>query len=501
MITAASPGPMVATAVPSQPDGTEAVPAVTRPFTVTRTIPAARTVAAADAAMLMLALLCARSNGYTSWPQTLGEVMSVSISVAQALQLIAFTAIALAVFRAAGLYDAMDIRHRGGEIVRIVVATAVVAAFSAMSFAGADSFDSGVMLTIWMTGMSGVIAARALRARVTRSPARRRRALIVGSGPQALRVCRELSSHPMTPYRVVGFVDTVDAGSVARSRFVTRRTVGTLGELEAILVGEHIDEVHVGLPIRSQYPQIQETIRVCERVGVKVLYRADVFNTVLARPEVDRTSPQVALRVANEGAPVAIKRAIDVVAATALLIALSPLMSAIAIAITMTSKGPVIFSQMRYGLNRRRFRILKFRTMVENADRLQAMLESRNEARGPVFKIARDPRVTRLGRILRRTSLDELPQLINVLKGEMSLVGPRPLPLRDVARFTRPSDMRRFSVRPGVTGLSQVSGRSNLDFDEWIRFDLDYIDRWSFRLDISVLARTIPAVIRGTGAA
>jgi lipopolysaccharide/colanic/teichoic acid biosynthesis glycosyltransferase len=166
----------------------------------------------------------------------------------------------------------------------------------------------------------------------------------------------------------------------------------------------------------------------------------------------------------------------------------------------MTSEGPVLFAQERYGLNRRRFRMWKFRTMVADADRLQEQLEARNEAEGPVFKIARDPRVTRLGHFLRRTSIDELPQLFNVLTGEMSLVGPRPLPLRDVSRFTRMSDIRRFSVRPGLTCLWQVSGRSRLGFDEWMRLDLHYIDHWSLALDFVILARTIPAVIRGTGA-
>jgi lipopolysaccharide/colanic/teichoic acid biosynthesis glycosyltransferase len=144
--------------------------------------------------------------------------------------------------------------------------------------------------------------------------------------------------------------------------------------------------------------------------------------------------------------------------------------------------------------------MLKFRTMVTNAEQLQAGLEARNEAEGPVFKIARDPRVTPLGWWLRRTSIDELPQLFNVLRGDMSLIGPRPLPLRDVSRFTRSADMRRFSVRPGITGLWQVSGRSGLGFDQWIALDLRYIDRWSLALDFSILARTIPAVLRGTGA-
>ena len=339
------------------------------------------------------------------------------------------------------------------------------------------------MLTFWMTGVAGVIAARTTHSRVTRGGAQCRRALIVGSGPQALRVCRDLSSDPATSYRVLGFIDTLDDASVSRSRFVTRRTVGTFDELERILVREHVDEVHVGLPIRSHYLQIQETIRVCERVGVKLMYRADVFDTVLARPQVDRASSRVTLRVVTEGFPVALKRTIDVAIAAALLIVLSPLLVVTAIAVAATSQGPILFSQQRYGLNRRRFRMLKFRTMVQDADSLQVALEAQNEAHGPVFKIARDPRITRVGRILRRTSIDELPQLINVLRGDMSLVGPRPLPLRDVANFTRAADMRRFSVRPGLTGLWQVSGRSHLDFDNWIRLDLLYIDRWSLRLD------------------
>jgi lipopolysaccharide/colanic/teichoic acid biosynthesis glycosyltransferase len=145
--------------------------------------------------------------------------------------------------------------------------------------------------------------------------------------------------------------------------------------------------------------------------------------------------------------------------------------------------------------------MMKFRTMVRDAERLQAQVEALNEAEGPVFKIGNDPRLTPIGRWLRRTSIDELPQLFNVLAGDMSLVGPRPLPVRDVALITRSEDMRRFSVRPGVTGLWQISGRSNLGFDRWIALDLHYIDHWSLRLDAAILARTIPAVVRGTGAA
>jgi lipopolysaccharide/colanic/teichoic acid biosynthesis glycosyltransferase len=161
----------------------------------------------------------------------------------------------------------------------------------------------------------------------------------------------------------------------------------------------------------------------------------------------------------------------------------------------------VFFIQRRVGYNRRQFNMVKFRTMVPDAERLQKELEALNEAHGPVFKIKDDPRITSIGRLLRKTSLDELPQLFNVLRGDMSLVGPRPLPLRDVQRFEENYLKRRFSVKPGITCLWQVNGRSaTTSFDEWIEQDLAYIDHWSFVLDLKILAKTIPAVIKGTGA-
>ncbi len=266
-------------------------------ISVRRTVPAVRVVATADAVFLISAMVFASAHGFTAWPQTTSDVLSLSISVKDMLELTAFAAVALAVFRAAGLYEAAHVRRRGPELARITLATAVVAAVMFLAAQGSYSLDRTAVLTFWMTGVAGVIAARTAHTRVTRGGAQCRRALIVGSGPQALRVCRDLSSDPATPYRVLGFIDTLNGSSDSRSRFVTRRTVGTFDELERILVREHVDEVHIGLPIRSHYLQIQETIRVCERVGVKLMYRADVFDTVLARPQVDRTSSRVALRV------------------------------------------------------------------------------------------------------------------------------------------------------------------------------------------------------------
>ena len=183
------------------------------------------------------------------------------------------------------------------------------------------------------------------------------------------------------------------------------------------------------------------------------------------------------------------------------LILLAPLFAVIAFAIKLTSQGPVFFVQQRYGYKRRLFPMLKFRTMVVNADELMAALEDQNEACGPIFKIKNDPRITRIGGFLRRTSLDEFPQLWNVLVGDMSLVGPRPMSIRDVSLFTEAQLMRRFSVLPGMTGSWQVSGRSSLDFDQWISLDFAYLDDWSVALDLKILAQTVPAVLKRSGAA
>jgi exopolysaccharide biosynthesis polyprenyl glycosylphosphotransferase len=448
-------------------------------------IPALGVVAAIDVVTVRMALLFAGLA-----PQ------SLIFTAPDVMVLMAMAAATLAIFRMVDLYSAKSVRQWRGEASRVVAAVSALAGVVVvLQKAGIGVIQQESIGQFWIVATGLTLLARTARARLAR--ARCRRVVIVGSGARALRLCRDMAADPLMPYQVLGFVDTARPASP----FVARRTLGHLEDLERILAGEHVDEVHVALPVRSQYAAIQDTIRVCERVGVKLMYRADIFDLSLARPHLVAPSSQVELRVVTEdGAGIAIKRAIDIVGSLCGLIALGPLMLAVAAGITLQDGGPVLFAQERYGLNRRKFRMLKFRSMVLNADKLQASLEAMNEAKGPVFKIARDPRITRLGRIIRRTSIDELPQLINVLRGDMSLIGPRPLPLRDVARFTRPADMRRFSVRPGITGLWQVSGRSTLDFDRWITLDLHYIDNWSLALDFTILARTLPAVVRGTGA-
>jgi len=202
-----------------------------------------------------------------------------------------------------------------------------------------------------------------------------------------------------------------------------------------------------------------------------------------------------------EGWPVVAKRALDFSLAQVALIAVSPIMLLAALLIKLTSPGPILFTQKRIGHNKRKFTIYKFRTMTADAENKMQEIEHLNEISGPVFKIKQDPRITPVGRFLRKTSIDELPQLINVLNGGMSLVGSRPLPLRDYEGFSQDWHRRRSSVRPGITRLWQVSGRSSIPFEKWMELDMQDIDKWSLWLDFKIPAKTIPAVLGGSGAA
>ncbi|MGI4758174.1 MAG: sugar transferase [Janthinobacterium lividum] len=332
-------------------------------------------------------------------------------------------------------------------------------------------------------------------ARVKPAMRKDRRVLIVGAGWRGEKMHADLLSHPRWSYRNLGFIDIDPPNPLIP-------LLGSVDDLEDILMTTAVDEVIITLPIKSMYDQIQQTINVCEHAGVQVRYFTDVFATqVTKRRSVDEHQPSsVLLHLVHDQKGYLLKRGLDILVAGSGLVLLSPIMLVIALGIKLTSKGPVIFSQQRYGLNKHLFKMYKFRSMVVDAEQRQAALEHLNETGGATFKLARDPRITSIGHVLRKTSLDELPQLWNVVIGNMSLVGPRPLPMRDVSRFSEAWLMRRFSVAPGITGLWQVSGRSNITFQSWIELDLTYIDNWSFLLDLKILAKTLPAVLKGEGA-
>jgi exopolysaccharide biosynthesis polyprenyl glycosylphosphotransferase len=243
---------------------------------------------------------------------------------------------------------------------------------------------------------------------------------------------------------------------------------------------------------------------LCEQQGIIMRFDSDLFNLKIARPRTTvfgGEEPQLAQSVALKGHAFFLKRAIDIIVSTVVLVVFAPLLLAVALLIRFTSPGPILFGQVRLGFNKRRFTMYKFRSMVPDAERIQEELLHLNEMSGPVFKMRNDPRVTPMGRILRKTSLDELPQLFNVLKGEMSLVGPRALSVRDYQLFNEDWQRRRFSVPPGITCLWQIHGRNSIPFERWMELDMQYIDKWSLWLDLKILARTIPAVLKGSGAA
>jgi exopolysaccharide biosynthesis polyprenyl glycosylphosphotransferase len=432
--------------------------------------------------------------------------MQMRISVKNVMLLAVFGVSMQLSLGAFGLYEERRFADPASYVIRLIAASLVgmtpVILFPIASRTGA--FGPTTVAYLVLATVSSLLALRAIIWLAAAAPAARveeRQVLIVGSGPRALGLYHELATHRGEDgIRIAGFVDT-NPDPLADE--VSQRLLGELDQLESILMRQVIDDVLITLPIKSCYEQIQQTIALCERLGVRAAYLADVFQSSLARPSFEETGrvPVVRMHMVANDTRLVIKRMLDVGIAGLGFVLVSPVMLLIALAIRLDGHGPVIFAQERFGFNKRRFRMYKFRTMITDAEALQATLEDKNEAAGPVFKIKDDPRVTRVGKFLRKTSLDELPQLWNVLRGDMSLVGPRPLPLRDVHRFNESWLMRRFSVRPGVTGLWQVSGRSDLTFSRWVALDLQYIDRWSLGLDLKILAMTVPAVLKGRGAA
>jgi exopolysaccharide biosynthesis polyprenyl glycosylphosphotransferase len=254
----------------------------------------------------------------------------------------------------------------------------------------------------------------------------------------------------------------------------------------------------------AYFEHVEQAIRACELEGVEAWLIADFFKTQISRTIFDDFygQPVMVFRTTPDNSwQSALKRPLDFVVSALVLLLGSPFYFAVALLIRFTSPGPILFRQQRSGLNGRPFTIYKFRTMTTDAEERKKELAGRNEMRGPVFKVTNDPRVTPIGRILRRYSIDEFPQFFNVLRGEMSLVGPRPLPIDEVKRFDDFSHRRRLSVKPGLTCTWQISGRNNVvDFKDWVRLDLEYIDNWSLWLDLKILVRTIPAVLAGVGA-
>jgi exopolysaccharide biosynthesis polyprenyl glycosylphosphotransferase len=349
-------------------------------------------------------------------------------------------------------------------------------------------------IVIWFGGISFLMVffkeellRLALKSKLAQSQYRRR-FILVGPSAETARMRAELIARSQEEVEVLAELDL--------NKTPLQQLVNLLHEYSVngvILSAKH-----------SYFEQVEAAVRACELEGVEVWLIADFFKTQISHTTFDDFygRPVMVFRSTPEASwQGVLKQVLDFVGALALLFLTMPFFAVFAVLIKMSSPGPVLFRQMRAGLNGQPFTMFKFRTMVTNAEQLKAELAVMNEMSGPVFKMAKDPRVTRFGRWLRRFSLDELPQLFNVLRFEMSLVGPRPLPVDEVRRFPELAHRRRLSVKPGLTCLWQISGRNNVtDFKDWVRLDLEYIDNWSLWLDLKILWRTVPIVLIGTGA-
>jgi exopolysaccharide biosynthesis polyprenyl glycosylphosphotransferase len=410
----------------------------------------------------------------------------------------------LAMFERQGLYRARYVSQRIDEFRRVVAASATaLLATMAIGFAIDTPASKGWLVFGSIVAVVLVMAAReAVRLQFERRRLRgeiSRRVVIVGTSGEGLDLAEMLEAEPRLGYEVVGFVDEVRDG---RPRSLGRWPIlGTVASTGAILRRCRADGVIVATSEVS-LDTVNTLARDLSDAGIHVELSSmlrDISIQRLSLRVLGRAPVVYVERVRLHGWRAIAKRSFDLAVAAAGLFLTAPLLLAIAIAIKLDSRGPVLFCQERVGRNGVDFGLFKFRTMIDGADRIESLLRHRNDADGPLFKVQDDPRVTRVGRVLRQLSLDELPQLWNVVRGEMSLVGPRPALRREMAGWSRQLH-NRLRVRPGITGMWQVHGRSDSSFDDYSRLDLYYVDNWSLSADLAILLRTVPAVFARRGA-
>ena len=401
-------------------------------------------------------------------------------------------------FARSGLYASRAERPGLSRIVsslfQVTVVALVFALVNGEQYSSYYIFYGTLVFAICLIG-----SARWLYELVTgvllRAAGYRRRAVLVGSGRHIEDVAHALLDEVHAPVQMVGFISLTPRPDNGL------RSLGPIEDLPAVLDHHRVDEVIIADP---DFPEERavELVDQCHRRGVTVRIAPSTMEILVHRAEFvpGASVPLFELRPpVFDGFDYVLKRSFDFVVSLLLLVLLSPLLLLISVAVAVSSRGPVLYRSMRPGIGGESFACLKFRTMRSGAEQSQADLESLNEATGALFKIRDDPRLTRVGRLLRRYSLDELPQLLNVLTGSMSLVGPRPLPQRDFEQLEE-WHKKRYLVLPGITGLWQVSGRSDLDFDDLVRLDFLYLERWSIGLDLAILFKTVPAVLSRRGA-
>jgi exopolysaccharide biosynthesis polyprenyl glycosylphosphotransferase len=386
-------------------------------------------------------------------------------------------------------------------------------ALFALTFAFKGEYISRLLLGFYALADLGAMVVFRLVARQLGDPLRRavsglRQFLLVGETPQALEIARLIEAHENRGMRLFGFVKVGDVQPAellveppAQHRLRRAYPLYSLRQIPELLRRQVIDEVVFAVS-KEEVEKLEETFLLCEEEGVKARLLLSFFPHVISKVHLERLQEMPLLTFSttpdNEGL-LLLKRLGDFVMALLLLVLLSPLLLLLALLVKLTSPGPVFYCQTRCGLGGRKFTLIKFRSMRQGAELEREELEALNEMDGPVFKIRKDPRLTALGRILRRFSLDELPQLVNILKGDMSFVGPRPPLPAEVEKYER-WQRRRLRMQPGLTCLWALEGRNRLTFQRWMELDLQYIDNWSPSLDIKILLKTIPVVLLGRGA-
>lgn len=419
---------------------------------------------------------------------------------------LSLTVLLLGIYRLSGVYAQPRGASWFDEVYRLITGTAtgiivmvfaIVVFFRPLFYSRLIFLYSGILIVI-LLGMIRLLA-RFAQSRLRRKGLGVDRLLIVGAGEVGRAVMRNIVAQPALGYHIVGFVDDdPEKGSTDIGRF---RALGSTANIPRMAKELAIDEVIITLPW-MYHRKIVSIIAQCERQHVGVRIVPDVFQMTLGHVDTEDLGgiPVIGVRsVSISQGQMMLKRVADLVVASLGIVLLSPLFLLIGVLIKLNSAGPVIFKQIRVGKGERLFAVYKFRSMRQGADEEKDLYLDQNEASGPLFKMKNDPRITAVGRLLRRTSLDELPQLFNVLMGHMSLVGPRPAPPSEVQRY-QAWHKRRLEVAPGMTGLWQVSGRSELTFDEMVLLDLYYIENWSPLLDLMILIRTAPQLVLGHGA-
>jgi exopolysaccharide biosynthesis polyprenyl glycosylphosphotransferase len=445
---------------------------------------------------------------------SLAQFFEMRVKLGNLLLFFGFLLIWHILFSVFGLYGSKRMSNRWEEARDIVAATTLgtfVIAGAALTFR--IWIVNRVFLVLFWAMCTGSVLLSRVLIRASLAYARRhgrntRNLLVIGTNARAVTLVQRILEKPELGYRILGFADE-DWPGLEEFKSQGYTLVSDLEQLPTYVRRNVVDEIVLALPIRSFHTYGSRIAEACEQQGIIVRFMPNIFDLKEAKHSTEEFGAGDGALVGHDSTitdawGLAIKRAIDVVLSASAIIFLSPVLVLTAVLVKLTAPGPIFFIQKRMGRNKRMFDIYKFRTMVVDAEKRLKELEHLNEASGAVFKIKNDPRITPIGRFLRKTSIDELPQLFNVLKGDMSLVGPRPLQVRDYELFeTFCGDWqrRRFSVRPGITCLWQIKGRSSTTFEKWMELDLQYIRNWSLWLDLEILAKTVPAVLRGSGAA